>query len=45
MKQRNFDNPNFLTEHFLKDVNLFLIQASKNRLNTECLKVVRRIIQ
>jgi 3-hydroxyisobutyrate dehydrogenase len=42
--QRDFSNPNFPTKHLLKDVNLFLNQASVDGLNTKALEGLRDII-
>ncbi|WP_013323308.1 NAD(P)-dependent oxidoreductase [Gloeothece verrucosa] len=45
MIERNFANPNFKSQHLLKDVNLFLQQAQELDLNLSSLEGVHQIIQ
>lgn len=45
MRDRNFANPNFPTQHLLKDVDLFLAQAQAVNLNVDALAGVRQIVQ
>ncbi len=42
---RDFSNPNFPLKHLLKDVNLFLNEAKRSKINTAQLEGVRDIIK
>ncbi|MBD2104442.1 NAD(P)-dependent oxidoreductase [Leptolyngbya sp. FACHB-261] len=45
MLDRNYDQPNFPTQHLLKDVNLFLAEAQAVEQNTSSLEGVRTILE
>ena len=45
MLDRNFANPNFPTKHLLKDMNLFLTEASAQGLRVDSLAGVRQILE
>lgn len=44
MLKKKYTNPNFHTQHMLKDVNLFLKTAGPGHLNTAVLKEARRLL-
>lgn len=44
MLERNYSNPNFLTKHLLKDVNLFLDESKTLDLMSDSLQGVQRIL-
>jgi 3-hydroxyisobutyrate dehydrogenase len=45
MCDRNYAKPNFPTKHLLKDINLFLNQASEIGLNISSLEGVRQVVE
>lgn len=45
MVEYHFDDPNFPTQHLLKDVNLFLTEAIPQGLEVEALQGVQQILQ
>ncbi len=44
MLDQNYENPNFPTKHLLKDVNLFLTEATDLKLNTSALEGIQKIL-
>ena len=45
MSDRNFAEPNFPTKHLLKDIDLFLNEATQDGLNVSSLEGVRQVVQ
>jgi 3-hydroxyisobutyrate dehydrogenase len=45
MLESNYDNPNFPTQHLLKDVRLFLAEAAAAHLQLNSLEGVRKILE
>jgi len=45
MLERNFSNPNFPTQHLLKDIDLMLWEAQRLHLRTDALEGVKHIVE
>lgn len=45
MRDRNYANPNFPTKHLLKDIDLFLKQATQMDINVQSLTGVRQVVE